>query len=116
MLKAKVILMWTHSIKLPIAEEQQLDEDGFPIKGNETWLEHIPASFTSLTRQDEIQANQIGYDAEINVTIIDCNYSGQRYLVDESDGKKYFIQRTYKPDKSNKLTLVCGRRERSGRI
>lgn len=107
--------MWTHSIKLMSSNEVTYDDDGFPIESSE-WLEHIPANYTDLTRQDRELANQLGYDAEVNVQIMSCNYSGQRSLVDEETGETLYVQRTYKPDRGDLVTLTCGRRERHGGI
>ncbi len=106
--------MWTHSIRLPISKQETLDEDGFPVDGGTMWLTGIPATFTSLTRGDRELAGQLGYDASVNIGIMACNYSGQRYLEDEADGTRYYIQRTYQPDKSSMITLTVGRREHGG--
>lgn len=105
--------MWTHSIKLMTSNEVTYDDDGFPIDSPE-WLEHIPANYTDLTRQDRELANQLGYDAEVNIQIMGCNYSGQRSLVDEATEQTWYVQRSFRADRSDLITLTCGRRERHG--
>ena len=103
--------MWTHSVKLPIKADIAYDEDGFEIATKEQWLEHIPASITDATRSDARTAYEIGYEADINVEMMACNYDGQRYLINEATGEKFYINRTFKPDKSMKITLTCSRTE-----
>jgi hypothetical protein len=79
-------------------------------------MEHIPANFKDVTRRDQELANRFEYDAEVNVEIMACNYSGQRSLVNEETGETLYVQRTYKPDRGELITLTCGRRERHGGI
>ena len=80
--------MWTRSIKLQRKESRQQDKDGF-IREGEVYTESIPANFTDVTRNDELLAAQKGYTADQNVEIMSCNYNGEEYLLDESDGASY---------------------------
>lgn len=102
--------MWSTSIKLPVSKEERRNENGFP-EVIYTYLENIPASFTDVTRNDEILAFQKGYTADQNVEIVGCNYNGQSFLIDEATGKVYDIKRAYRKDKSMLVTLTCERRE-----
>ena len=108
--------MWKNSINLPLAVSVETDDDGFETLMKTAYIEHVPASFKDLTRSDSEIAAQLGFDASLNVDILACNYDGQRYLIDEETGTKYYVQRTFRKDKSNVITLTVGRRERNGRI
>ena len=108
--------MWKNSIKLPLAVRVETDDDGFETVPETAYIEHVPASFKDLTRSDSEMAAQLGFDASLNVDILACNYDGQRYLIDEETGTKYYVQRTFRKDKSNVITLTVGRRERGGNI
>ncbi|HIY18260.1 MAG TPA: phage head closure protein [Candidatus Blautia avistercoris] len=101
--------MWNHSISLPAKKKEVQDPDGFKEQTYE-FVKNIPASFTDVTRQDEILASQKGYTVNQNVEIAECNYNRESWLVDESDGAVYDIRRVYKKDKSMSLILSCERR------
>lgn len=105
------------SIKLPKTATVTTDADGFDTVSEE-YLENIPAKIGDVTRSDAVMADQLGYDAEMNVSIMAANYSGQSYLIDESDadGTKWYINRTYKAEKKNEIILTCGRRQRGGSL
>lgn len=103
--------MWNASIKLPVGKEEGRDKDSFPTGTTYSFLENIPASFTDVTRNDEILASQKGYTADQNIEIMACNYSGQAFLVDEATGDTYDIRRTHRKDRSMKIVLTCERRE-----
>lgn len=102
--------MWNGSIKFLKAGNRNQDKDGFPVK-SETYTESIPANFTDITRNDEVLAAQKGYTADQNIEIMACNYSGEEYLMDDSDGSLYEVKRTFRKDKSMKLILTCERRQ-----
>lgn len=101
--------MWNRSIRLQKKESRQQDREGF-VKGGGTYTESIPANFTDTTRNDEILAAQKGYTADQNVEIMACNYHGEEYLLDESNGALYEVKRTYRKDKSMLMILTCERR------
>lgn len=105
--------VWNSSIKLPTGKKTKTDEDGFSTE-TFTFLEGIPANFKDVTRNDLILANQDGYQADVLIEIMNCNYSGQSWLVDEQTGQEYGIKRTFGKDKSNLMQLTCERRERGG--
>lgn len=102
--------MWNTSIKLPVSKEEKRNENGFP-EVTYSYLGNIPASFTDVTRNDEILASQKGYTADQNVEIVGCNYNGQPFLIDEATGKVYDIKRAYRKDKSMLVVLTCQCRE-----
>lgn len=102
--------MWNKSIKLPVSKEEKRDSDGFPEIAYK-YMEKIPASFTDVTRNDEILAHQMGYTADQTVEIMACNYNGQQFLVDEETEEIYDIKRVYRKDKSMKVILTCQKRE-----
>ena len=102
--------MWNGSIRLWKKGRGQQDKDGFPDHTG-SCTESIPASFTDITRNDEILASQKGYTADWNIEIMACNYNGEDYLQDESDGSWYEVKRSYRKDKSMKIVLTCERRQ-----
>lgn len=102
--------MWNGSIRFIKKGNDMQDKDGFYQYDGEL-LESIPASFTDVTRSDEILASQEGYTADQNIEIMACNYSGERCLMDESDGAIYDVRRTYRKDKSMSMILTCERRQ-----
>lgn len=102
--------MWNKSISLPLRKlDGSQDEEGFSNPAHE-YLGGVPASFTDVTRNDEILAYQKGYTADQNVEIMACNYMGQPWMVDEETGDVYDIRRTYHRDKANVIVLTCERR------
>lgn len=105
--------MWNKSISLPIKKKETQDGAGFSDAKYE-FLRGIPADFTDVTRNDEILAAQKGYTINQNVEIMACNYSGQRWLIDETDGQIFDIKRTYRKSKGMRLVLSCERRETNG--
>lgn len=102
--------MWNGSVKLPTGKTEQRNKNGFPEGTIYTFLENVPASFNDATRNDEILASQKGYTVDQNIEIMACNYHGQTFLVDESNGDIYDIKRTYRKDKSMKIVLTCQKR------
>lgn len=107
--------MWNGSIKLVTGYSIKVDEDGFE-KRTAKFIEGIPADFHDTTRTDQIVGHQSGYNADQNIQIMACNYSGEQFLVDESTGIQYEIVRTYRKDKSMKIVLTCQRREFDGSV
>lgn len=101
--------MWNKSISLLRKQKSNQDEAGF-IEDEIFRKEHIPANFQDVTRNDEILAAQKGYSVDQNVEIMACNYNGERYLIDESTEEIFDIRRTFRKDKSMKITLSCERR------
>ncbi len=104
--------MWNRSVSFPVKKAGSTDKDGFPVDEAWEYLSGIPASFTDVTRNDEMLAGQQGYTADQNVTVMVCNYSGQPFLVDEATGERYEIRRIHRKDKSMTVQLTCERRER----
>lgn len=102
--------MWNRSISLPVKKNEKQDSEGFLSETYE-FLRNIPASFTDVTRQDEILASQKGYTINQNIEIAECNYHKESWLIDESDGAVYDIRRIYKKDRSMNLILSCERRQ-----
>lgn len=102
--------MWNGSIRLLKKGKGNQDKDGFYQTEGE-FSEGIPASFTDVTRNDEILASQKGYTADQNIEIMACNYSGESCLMDESGGAMYDVRRAYRKDKSMTLVLTCERRQ-----
>lgn len=107
--------MWNKSVKLPLTASQTEDEDGF-VTGSKTFLEGIPANFRDVVRDEQILANQRGYTADQTIEIAECNYNGQKHLLDEENGDQYEVKRAFHADKSMNISLVCERRERGGTI
>ncbi|MEZ3435735.1 MAG: hypothetical protein K1W34_14165 [Lachnospiraceae bacterium] len=102
--------MWNGSIKFIRKGSRQQNKNGF-IQEEETYTESIPASFTDVTRNDEILAAQKGYTANRNIEVMECNYNGEESLLDESDNSMYDIKRTYRKDKAMKIIMTCERRQ-----
>lgn len=102
--------MWNGSIQLVRKENAVQDKDGFR-KESRAYSESIPANFTDVTRNDEILASQKGYTADQNIEIMECNYGGERCLLDESTGNIYDVKRTFRKDKSMAVILTCERRQ-----
>lgn len=108
--------MWNKSIKLPVESKTEVDDDGFELSAKTEYIENVPACFKDLTRSDVEMAGQLGFDATMNVEIMACNYEGQRFLIDEETGTTYYVQRTFRKEKKNTITLLVGRRERGGNL
>lgn len=102
--------MWNGSIKFIRKGSRQQNKNGF-IQEEETYTESIPASFTDVTRNDEILAAQKGYTANQNIEVMECNYNGEESLLDESDNSVYDVKRTYRKDKAMKIIMTCERRQ-----
>lgn len=102
--------MWNRSIKLPSGKNTVTDEDGYDTEVY-TYMEHIPANFTDLTRNDQILASQCGYAASINVEVMACNYAGQNVLIEEQTGDEYEVKRTFQKEKGMSVLLTCERRQ-----
>lgn len=102
--------MWNNSISLPRKRKGVQDRDGF-VATETIYERNIPASFTDVTRHDEILAAQKGYAVSQNVEIMECNYNGEEYLIDESTGDIMHIRRVFRKDKSMKVVLSCERRQ-----
>lgn len=100
--------MWDRSIKLPTGNITVTNDNGFSTD-TPTFLTGIKASALDTTRQDQILAQQSGYRADIIVAIMKCNFDQApkaSYFIDESNGKKYYIKRTFHTDKSKMVQLT----------
>ena len=104
--------MWNKSISLPVKKSNKTDKDGFPTDETYEYLSGVPASFTDVTRNDELLAKQQGYIADQNGEIMAGNYNGQSFLVDETTGERYEVRRAYGKNKSMIVQLTCEKRER----
>lgn len=102
--------MWNNSVSLPRSGDGTQDNDGFTASES-LYEEGIPANFTDVTREDEILASQKGYTVNQNVEIMVCNYGGEDHLIDESTGDILEVKRTFRKDRSMKITLSCERRQ-----
>ncbi|MCQ3908927.1 MAG: hypothetical protein MJ200_05390 [Mycoplasmoidaceae bacterium] len=95
---------WNESIKL-VSYSETKDSDGFSIPSS-TETNPIPANFKNITRAVEEHSKVMGYNANLVVEIMECNYNGQSYLIDVQTSKKYEIKRTFKIT-SEVLELTC---------
>lgn len=95
---------WKDAIVL-VSYTSTKDSDGFPVDV-ETRTEPIPANFKSVTRAEEEHSKIMGYNAELIVELMKCNYSGQPVLIDYETNKKYEIKRIYETT-SELLELTC---------
>ncbi len=102
--------MWNKSIKIPTGKTITTDADGFETEAA-TYMEHIPASFKDAARSDALLAKQSGYNVDVIIEIMACVYNGASYVVDESDGTIYDVQRAYQKDKAMTVQLTATRRE-----
>lgn len=103
--------MRDRSISLMCQIEGKKDPDGFS-EENYSCMEHVPAAFQDITRNDQILANQSGYEADQNIEIMACNYHGETLVVDEETGELYEVVRTFRPAGSRRILMTCRRRER----
>lgn len=103
--------MWDRSITLMHQIENGRDPDGFTAVEH-ICVGHVPAMFQDLTRNDQILANQRGYEADQNIEIMACNYHDETLLTDEETGKVYEIMRTFRPAGSRRIILTCRSREK----
>lgn len=102
--------MWTTSISLPAEDNPAQNESGF-VTHNKSWEGGIPANMMDATRQEEVLANQRGYNADVVVEIDAEAYNGAGHFMDEATGDEYDIVRRYQKDKSNRIRLTGQRRE-----
>ncbi len=102
--------MQNRSISLPIRKITEPDAEGF-VKEMWEYMRGIRASFKSASRQDEILANQCGYEATVIVEIAACAYNGASFFVDEATGEMYDVKRSYQPEKSRMIQLTGERRQ-----
>lgn len=104
--------MWNGCIKMPKGKSTKKDKDGFPV--NEfTYTSSIPASIQDATRNEEVLAQQFGYQADVTVKIMACNDTGALFFVDESTGEEYLIRRRFRKDKGMFVQLIGERRQRN---
>ena len=80
--------MWNGSVRFLRKGSAGQDKDGFR-HTEDIQSDSIPASFTDVTRNDEILASQKGY----------------------TDGTVYDVKRIYRKDKSMAVILTCERRQ-----
>ena len=95
---------WKDAIVL-VSYTSTKDSDGFSVDV-ETRTGPIPVNFKSVTRAEEEHSKIMGYNAELIVELMKCNYSGQPVLIDYETNKKYEIKRTYETT-SELLELTC---------
>lgn len=95
---------WKNAIEL-VSYIVTKDSDGFP-ETIENKTKPIPANFKSVTRAEEEHSKIMGYNAELIVDIMKCNYNNQEELIDYDTNKKYSIKRTYEKT-SEILELTC---------
>lgn len=95
---------WKDAIYL-VSITSTKDPDGFNVEV-ENKTELIPANFKSVTRAEEEHSKIMGYNAELVVEIMLCNYNNQPLLIDGTTNKKYAIERTYSPS-SELIELTC---------
>lgn len=102
--------MQNRSISLPVRKIAMQDPEGFT---KEQWefMGGIRACFRDTTRQDELLANQCGYQASVVVEIVAAAYNGASFFVDEATREAYDIKRTFQPEKSRMIQLTGERRE-----
>lgn len=106
--------MWNSSVKIPKeTAKTKVDKDGFETE-EVSYLEGIPANFKDATDNQKMIGNQSGYTADVTVEIAECNYNGESHLVNEANGERYDIKRTFKKDKSMSIFLTCERRKKVG--
>ena len=94
------------SISLPNSDMISQDEDGF-VTHHKTYTKNIPATSKDTTRSDETLAKQMGYSVSKVFTLDKSVYTGQGYLIDESDNLVYDIKRVYHKEKSHLVELTC---------
>lgn len=102
--------MWNKSIKIPLCKTVEADSDGFETV-TVKYLEHIPANFKDATRSDALLGKQSGYDVDVIIELVAAVYNSASYVVDESDGAIYDVQRSYQKDKGMTVQLTATRRE-----
>jgi len=95
---------WINAIYL-VSYTSTKDSDGFPVEV-ENKTDEIPANFKSVTRAEEEHSKIMGYNAELVVEILKCNYDNQPVLIDSYTDKKYAIRRTYDVS-SEVIQLTC---------
>ncbi len=95
---------WVDAIKL-VSLTSTKDSDGFEVEV-ETETDKIPANFKSVTRAEEEHSKIMGYNAELVVEILSCNYNNQPLLINCKNNKKYAIQRTFEVT-SEVIQLTC---------
>lgn len=98
------------TIALPTKRTEVQDSEGFR-KEEWSFIKGVRASVKDTTRQDELLANQCGYEASVIVEIARCAYNGASFFVDESTGTVYDVQRSYHPEKSFFIQLTGSVRE-----
>ena len=76
-----------------------------------SFSEEIPAEIADTTRNDEILGKQCGYQADISVAILSCNYHGESVFRDVATGDTYEVKRSYRASKSMNVILTGERRE-----
>lgn len=95
---------WVDAIKL-VSLTSTKDSDGFEVEV-ETETDKIPANFISVTRAEEEHSKIMGYNAELVVEILSCNYNNEPLLINCKNNKKYAIKRTYEIS-SEVIQLTC---------
>ena len=101
--------MWNRTIKIPLASTVTQDAEGYPISET-NYLEKIPASVQSAGRQDQILADQKGYNADAVYIVLARNLHraprNWSRFIDEVTGDEYEVKRIYKADKSRMVELT----------
>ena len=84
---------WNHAITL-ISYNKTIDDEGFE-NVVEDRVENIPANFKSVTRAEEEHSKILGYNADLIIEILSCNFNNQVTVMDEDTNKKYAIKRVF---------------------
>lgn len=95
---------WKDAIIL-VSYTSTKDSDGFLVEV-ENKTKPIPANFKSVTRAEEEHSKIMGYNAELIVELMSCNYDKQPVLIDCVTNKLYEIKRIY-PTSSEFIELTC---------
>ena len=93
-------------IKL-VKNETNLGPDGFATTPTQKVLE-CWAKRKDTGRREFYAAAAVGLRPEATFEVSCLDYHGQDQLIDE-DGSKYRVIRSYKPDRSETVTLTCER-------
>lgn len=101
--------MWNRTIKIPLGSTVTQDDEGYPIRES-TYLTGIPASVLSAGRQDQILADQKGYNADAVYVVLARNLyrlpGNWSQFIDEVTGDVFEVKRIYQADKSRMVELT----------
>ena len=103
--------MWNGSISLPVKRMAGQNRNGFVTDERYEFTGNIPAQMMDASRSEQVSAHQMGYTADIVVSIMACNYNGAGFFVDDATGIIYDIRRTFIRPNSMTIELAGERRE-----